>query len=154
MLDHEIDPAFAGDFTDFTGPVGGVGIDNKFRAELFRQGALRLGGAGADDARAEFTRDLNRRRADAARAADDERPIAGPDRGAVGEHVHGGAAGEGESGGGVEVHVVRQADEGALRHDDFSAKPPSRWMPRMMLWRQSDSSPRAQYSHWPQKRLD
>ena len=119
VLDDEVGAVFGGEAADFGGPVGRGGVHHEVGAELAAEFALGFGGAGADDASAEVFGDLDGRGADAAGCAHDEDPLAGADLGAVGEHVHGGAAGKGEGGGGVKVNAVRKAHEGAFGDEDF-----------------------------------
>ena len=119
MLHHHVHAAFVRDPADFGGPVVVVGIQHAFRAEVLGQHSFGGRGAGADDARAELFRDLNRRGPDAAGAADDERPVAFADARTFGEHVHCGAAGQRERGAGVEIHARRQTHQRARRHDHF-----------------------------------
>lgn len=107
------------ELADLRGPVGFGGVHDEFRAELEGEGAFGVAGGGGDDVRAEFAGDLNGGAADAAGGADDEHPVAGFHLDAVGEHVHGGAAGEGEGGGGDLIHSGGQGEEGAGGDDDF-----------------------------------
>lgn len=122
VLNDEIDAAFAGEAADFGGPGGVVGVDDKFRAETAGELAFGVGGTGADDAGAELFGDLNGGGADAAGPGNGEHPLAGADLGAVGEHVHGGAAGQGERGGGVKVNTLGQAHERASGDADKFGK--------------------------------
>jgi len=87
------------------------------------QRAFCFGRAGADDATAELFGNLNCGRADAAHAADGEDPITLMNGSAIGEHVHGGAAGESQGGCGVEIDACREADESASRDENFFGEP-------------------------------
>ena len=119
VFDDDVHAAFLGELADLRGPVGFGGVHDEFRAELEGEGAFGVAGGGGDDARAKFAGDLDGGTADATRSADDEDPVAGFHLDAVGEHVHGGAAGEGEGGGGHFIDAVRQRQEGAGGDDDF-----------------------------------
>ena len=122
VFDDQVHTAPLGDFADFSRPVRVVGINRELRAELSRQRTFRFGGPGADDASAELPGDLNCRRADAARAADDQHPIALANLCAVGEHVHRCAAGQRERGCCVELHTRRQPYKCAVRYDNLFRK--------------------------------
>ena len=119
MFDNQVDTTAIGDFADFSRPGGVGGIENKFCAEMMSERAFGFGGAGADDASAELFGNLNRGRADAARSADDERPIPLVDRRSIGEHVHRRAAGESESGRSVEINALGKANETASGNENF-----------------------------------
>jgi hypothetical protein len=94
MFDNQINAAPVGDFADFSRPLWICGVENKFSAEMMGQRAFCLGRAGADDASAELFGNLYCGGADATRPTDNENPIALVNGSTIGEHVHGGAAGE------------------------------------------------------------
>jgi hypothetical protein len=119
VFDDEINASTIRDFADVSWPMGICRVEDEFSAEMLCENAFGFGRTGADNARAELFCNLNRGRTDTACATDDEHPIALADRGAVGEHVHGGAASESESGGGIEIEALRKPDEAAGGDEDF-----------------------------------
>ena len=118
VFDDNIHATLVGEFADFGGPGGVVGIHYEIDTEIFGKGTFGVGRGGGDDVGAELFGDLDGGGADAAGSADDEDPIAGAYLSAMGEHVHGRTTGEREGGAGIEIHAVRQADEGAGGNDD------------------------------------
>lgn len=112
VFDDKIDASFSGQVADLSGPIGEGGIDGMLSAEFFGESAFVFAGTGGDDVGAEFEGDLDGGGADAAGRADDQDPLPAPDLGAVREHVHGGAAGEGESGGAFEAGVSGEPNQG------------------------------------------
>lgn len=119
VFDDEIHAAAIGDFADFGWPMGIRGVEDEFRAEMLREHAFGLGRAGANDARAELLGDLDGSGANAAGAPDNQNPIACVDSRAIGEHVHGGAAGEGQGRGSVEIQSWGKADKAAGGDENF-----------------------------------
>ncbi len=122
VFDDEVNAASAGELADLGGPVVAAGVDGVVGAEFEGERAFGFRGTGGDDGGAEGFGDGDGGGADAAGGAHHEDGLAGLDAGAVVEHVHGGAAGEGERSGGLEAHGVRQADEGAGRNEDLLGK--------------------------------
>ena len=119
VFDDDVDAAAIGYLANFIGPLVGGGIDDVIGAGIHGEVAFLEARGGGDDVGAKLLCDLNGGGTDAACASHDENPIGGGNPGAIGEHVHGGAAGESERGGSFEGDFVWNGDEGARGDENF-----------------------------------
>jgi hypothetical protein len=113
VLDDDIDPALLRNFADFSRPGVAIGIQDMIRAQRFGEGALGFSRAGGNHVRANLPGDLNGVGTDPAGPRDDQNPIGRANFSAIGEHVHGGAAGEGHGSGGGVVEFLWDLNQGA-----------------------------------------
>ncbi|MEI2725256.1 MAG: hypothetical protein V9H26_17570 [Verrucomicrobiota bacterium] len=123
VLDDHIHAALVRELADFNGPMGLGDVHHKFRTKVLREPPLCFRRTGADNPRPELFGNLNRRRANAARTTNGQHPVAGTNLRPIGEHVHGGAAREGERGGGGEIYPGGQAQKHPCRHHHSIGKP-------------------------------
>jgi len=120
VFDDQINAPLLSDFANTSRPLRIGGVDHKLRTQGLRKFAFSRGRAGGDNVSAELPGDLNCVSADATGARDDQHPGRGTDFGAIGEHVHGGAAREREGCARSEIDALGDSNERARGHrDDF-----------------------------------